>query len=76
MILKVLCVLGTEMLKTCNKKGKCKRTPWTVPPKRLFLMTEQSIVRTLFFIVLPLLDYFVSFIGVGTAVTLRQGLIM
>lgn len=76
MILKVLCVLGTEMLKTCNKKGKCREPLGLSPQETPFNDRTESIVRTLFFIVLPLLDYFVSFIGVGTAVTLRQGLIM
>lgn len=64
-----------KCLKSCNKRGKCKKTPWTVP-KRLFNDRTDSIVITLFLIVLPLLDHFVSFIGVGTAVIFRQGLIM
>ena len=60
-----------------QQKRKMQENPLDCPPQEtLFNDRTESIVRTLFFIVLPLLDYFVSFIGVGTAVTLRQGLIM
>lgn len=60
-----------------QQKRKTQENPLDCPPQEtLFNDRTESIVITLFLIVLPLLDYFVSFIGVSTAVTLRQGLIM